>query len=70
MTQRSGFEHVKAEIQAKLQARLARYLFANNSSAVGNLVKKALGADQAAVNQDSDLEHPNLEYLNLERQES
>lgn len=47
----------RSEWQARLKALLAKALFSKRDSFVTRTVKKALGADQLAINDDPDLLH-------------
>jgi len=57
MTQRSSWMQCRSEWQARLKALLAKALFSKRDTFVTRTVKKALGADQLAINDDPDLLH-------------
>lgn len=57
MTQRKFFENFKLENQAKLRSILARQIFTNRETILSRFVKKMLGVNYEAVNQDPELEH-------------
>ena len=60
MTQRKFFENFKLENQAKLQSILARQIFTNRETILSRFVKKILGVNYEAVNQDPELEHSEI----------
>ena len=60
MTQRKFFETFKLENQAKLQSILARQIFTNRETILSRFVKKMLGVNYEAVNQDPELEHSEI----------
>ena len=60
MTQRKFFENFKLENQAKLQSILARQIFTNRETILSRFVKKMLGVNYEAVNQDPELEHSEI----------
>ena len=60
MTQRNFFENFKLENQAKLRFILARQIFTNRETILSRFVKKMLGVNYEAVNQDPELEHSEI----------
>ena len=60
MTQRNFFENFKLENQAKLRSILARQIFTNRETILSRFVKKMLGVNYEAVNQDPELEHSEI----------
>ena len=60
MTQRKFFENFKLENQAKLRSILARQIFTNRETILSRFVKKMLGVNDEAVNQDPELEHSEI----------
>ena len=60
MTQRRLFENFKLENQAKLRSILARQIFTNRETILSRFVKKMLGVNYEAVNQDPELEHSEI----------
>ena len=57
MTQRSSWVQWRSEWQVRLKALLAKVLFSKRDTFVTRTVKKVLGADQVAINDDPDLLH-------------
>ena len=60
MTQRNFLENFKLENQAKLRSILARQIFTNRETILSRFVKKMLGVNYEAVNQDPELEHSEI----------
>ena len=57
MTQRSEWVQWRTERQVRLKALLGKALFSRKKNFVTRTVKKLLGADQVAINDDPDLLH-------------
>ena len=57
MTQRSNWVQWRTERQVRLKALLAKALFSKKNTFVTRTVKKLLGADRVAINDDPDLLH-------------
>ena len=57
MTQRSSWVQWRSEWQVRLMALLAKALFSKRDTFVTRTVKKVLGANQVAINDDPDLLH-------------
>lgn len=57
MTQRSKWAQWRSERQVRLKALLGKALFSKKNAFVTRMVKKLLGADQVAINDDPDLLH-------------
>ena len=57
MTQRSRWVQWRTERRVRLKALLAKALFSKKDTFVTRTVKKLLGADRVAINDDPDLLH-------------
>ena len=57
MTQRSRWVQWRTERRARFKALLAKALFSKKDTFVTRTVKKILGADRVAFNDDPDLPH-------------
>jgi hypothetical protein len=57
MTQRSKWVQWRTERQVRLKALLGKALFSKKNTFVTRMVKKLLGADHVAINDDPDLLH-------------
>jgi hypothetical protein len=61
MTRRSGLAHARAELQAKVKTWMAGALFTQQDTWLSRRIKKTLGADRPAENNDPELRHDDYE---------